>query len=41
MQQVTENVFTSTKIRGCNPSFVVTAADGTVHGPYTSVDVAG
>ena len=29
MQQVTENVFTSTKIRGCNPSFVVTS-DGVV-----------
>ncbi len=26
MQQVTENVFTSTKFRGCNPSFVVTTA---------------
>jgi cyclase len=26
VQQVTENVFTSTKIRGCNPSFVVTTA---------------
>lgn len=26
MQQVTENVFTTTKLRGCNPSFVVTAA---------------
>lgn len=25
MQQVTENVFTSTKIRGCNPSYVVTS----------------
>ncbi len=25
MEQVTENVFTSTKIRGCNPSFVVTS----------------
>lgn len=29
MEQVTENVFTSTKIRGCNPSFVVTS-DGIV-----------
>jgi cyclase len=26
VQQVTENVFTSTKIRGCNPSYVVTSA---------------
>ena len=26
MQQVTENVFTTTKIRGCNPSYVVTSA---------------
>ena len=26
MEQVTENVFTTTKIRGCNPSFVVTSA---------------
>lgn len=25
MQQVTHNVFTNTKLRGCNPSFVVTA----------------
>jgi cyclase len=25
VEQVTENVFTSTKIRGCNPSFVVTS----------------
>lgn len=25
MQQVTENVFTSTEIRGCNPSYVVTS----------------
>ena len=24
MQNVTENVFTDTTIRGCNPSFVVT-----------------
>jgi len=29
VEQVTENVFTSTKIRGCNPSFVVTS-DGVV-----------
>ena len=29
MQQVTENVFTSTKIRGCNPSYVVTS-DGVI-----------
>jgi cyclase len=26
VQQLTENVFTSTKIRGCNPSYVVTSA---------------
>ena len=26
MQQVTENVFTTTKLRGCNPSYVVTSA---------------
>jgi cyclase len=26
VEQVTENVFTTTKIRGCNPSFVVTSA---------------
>jgi glyoxylase-like metal-dependent hydrolase (beta-lactamase superfamily II) len=26
MEQVTPNVFTNTKLRGCNPSFVVTAA---------------
>jgi cyclase len=26
VQQVTDNVFTSTKIRGCNPSYVVTSA---------------
>ena len=25
MQQVTGNVFTSTHLRGCNPSFVVTS----------------
>jgi cyclase len=29
VEQVTENVFTSTKIRGCNPSFVATS-DGVV-----------
>ncbi len=29
MEQVSENVFTSTKLRGCNPSFVVTS-DGVV-----------
>jgi cyclase len=29
MEQVTPNVFTNTKLRGCNPSFVVTA-DGVV-----------
>jgi cyclase len=29
VEQVTENVFTSTKMRGCNPSFVVTS-DGIV-----------
>jgi cyclase len=29
VEQVTENVFTSTEIRGCNPSFVVTS-DGVV-----------
>ena len=29
MQQVTENVFADTTIRGCNPSFVVTS-DGVV-----------
>lgn len=29
MEQVTENVFTNTKLRGCNPSFVVTS-DGVV-----------
>ena len=29
MQNVTDNVFTSTKIRGCNPSYVVTS-DGVV-----------
>ena len=29
MQQVTENVFTSTRFRGCNPSFVITP-DGVV-----------
>ena len=29
MQQVTDNVFTTTKVRGCNPSFVVTS-DGVV-----------
>ena len=26
MEQVTPNVFTNTKLRGCNPSFVVTSA---------------
>jgi len=26
VQQVTENVFTTTKLRGCNPSYVVTSA---------------
>ena len=26
MEQVTPNVFTTTKLRGCNPSFVVTSA---------------
>jgi cyclase len=26
MQQVTDNVFTTTKVRGCNPSYVVTSA---------------
>jgi cyclase len=26
MQQVTENVYTTTKVRGCNPSYVVTSA---------------
>ena len=26
MQQVTENVFTATEIRGCNPSYVITSA---------------
>jgi cyclase len=29
MEQVTENVFTNTKLRGCNPSFVITS-DGVV-----------
>lgn len=29
MEQVTENVFTTTKVRGCNPSYVVTT-DGVV-----------
>ncbi|MEX1171158.1 MAG: MBL fold metallo-hydrolase, partial [Chloroflexota bacterium] len=29
MEQVTPNVFTTTKLRGCNPSFVVTS-DGVV-----------
>ena len=29
MEQVTENVFTNTKLRGCNPSFVTTS-DGVV-----------
>ena len=29
MEQVTPNVFTNTKLRGCNPSFVVTS-DGVV-----------
>ena len=28
MEQVTPNVFTNTKLRGCNPSFVVTSDGG-------------
>ena len=31
MEQVTPTVFTNTKLRGCNPSFVVTSEIGRAH----------
>ena len=37
MEQINENVFTNTKIRGCNPSFVLTK-EGAVFYRHAATD---
>ncbi len=38
LERVTPNVFTTTKLRGCNPSFVVTSGGGRLHRHAAAAD---